>query len=88
VGQFIVTALGSICRARQLAPGLVGSVQDVRELVDYRLLEPAYHLPVPALARGWRAEVVGQTIDDLLSGRLAIRIEDPRSDAPLSLEAS
>jgi ribonuclease D len=42
---------------------------------------------VPILARGWRAEVVGQTIDRLLSGHLAIRIQDPRAEEPLVLEA-
>ena len=87
VGQFISTALSSICRAQQLAPSLVGTVQDVRDLVDYRLLPHDENTPVPALARGWRAEVIGQTIDDLLAGKLAIRIADPRADDPLALES-
>ncbi|MCA9171336.1 MAG: HRDC domain-containing protein, partial [Planctomycetales bacterium] len=41
VGQFIATALGSICRSLELAPSLVGTVQDVRDLVEYRLVPPA-----------------------------------------------
>jgi ribonuclease D len=86
VGQFIATALSSICRAQQLAPSLVGTVQDVRDLVDYRLLNHSDGDDLPELARGWRAEVIGHTIDDLLVGKLAIRIADPRADDPLSLE--
>jgi ribonuclease D len=89
VGQFIATALSSICRAQHLAPSLVGTVQDVRDLVDYRLLNHNPHNhdgDLPGLARGWRAEVIGHTIDDLLVGKLAIRIADPRADDPLSLE--
>ena len=59
----------------------------MRDLVDYRLLTHDDNTPVPALARGWRAEVIGQTIDDLLAGKLAIRIADPRADDPLALES-
>jgi ribonuclease D len=95
VGQFIVTALSTICSARQLAPSLVGTVQDVRDLVDFRLANsdaesPAETLPelgaVPSLARGWRAQVVGRTIDDLLAGRTAVRIGNPSAAEPLILE--
>jgi ribonuclease D len=38
----------------------------------------------PLLGRGWRAEVVGRLIDDLLAGKLAVRVQDPRSDEPLA----
>jgi ribonuclease D len=38
------------------------------------------------LDRGWRAEVVGRVIDDLLDGKVTVRIKDPRSDDPLSFE--
>src|SRR5690606_7288273 len=37
IGQFLSTALGSICRTKQVAPSLVGTAQDVRELIAYRL---------------------------------------------------
>ena len=85
VGQFIATALTTICRSQQLAPGLVGTVQDVRDLVESRL-RGVEQDPPPALSQGWRANVVGRTIDELLGGDLAIRIQDPRSDEPLALE--
>ncbi len=92
VSQFISTALSSICRQQSLAPGLVGTVQDVRDLVEYRLLtiergEAPSDREVPNLARGWRAEVIGHTIDELLAGNLAIRIADPRAEDPLALDA-
>ena len=41
----------------------------------------------PSLADGWRAEVIGKTLDELLGGRLVIRIADPKADQPLSFEA-
>jgi ribonuclease D len=88
LGQFLSSALASRCRSANLAPSIVGTASDVRDLVAYRLGlangqrgdEP------PLLARGWRAEVVGQLIDDLLAGKLAVRVADPRSDEPLSFE--
>ena len=37
----------------------------------------------PKLARGWRAELVGNLFQDLLAGKTSIRIDDPTSDHPL-----
>lgn len=84
LGQFLSTALTSLCRSMSLAPALVGTAGDVRDLIAYRLGygdgEP------PILAQGWRKEVVGTLIDDLLAGKLSIRITDPLSDHPLVFE--
>ncbi|MEX2112586.1 MAG: HRDC domain-containing protein [Pirellulales bacterium] len=88
LGQFLTSALGSICRSAEVAPSMVGTASDVRELVAYRLaLADGNVVPEPPLLdRGWRAEVVGRVIDDLLDGKLAVRIQDPRSDDPLSFD--
>ncbi len=86
LGQFLFSALGSICRQRELAPGLVGSPTDVRELIAYRTGQGTQEPPL--LARGWRAEIVGQVFDDLLAGKLSIRIADPASEYPLVFERS
>ncbi len=85
LGQFLSTALTSLCRAKELAPALVGTVSDVRDLVAFRL--GFVNGQPPALAQGWRADVVGTLIDDLLSGRMSIRITDPLSDHPLTFES-
>jgi len=86
LGQFLSTALASLCRSLDLAGALVGTASDVRDLVAYRLGfingEP------PLLARGWRAQVIGTLIEDLLAGNLSIRIADPLSDHPLAFEAT
>ncbi len=86
LGQFISTALGSICREAKVAPSMVGTVQDIRELLADRLGMRSKSEPPPALAQGWRAEVVGTVVDELLKGRLAVRIADPLSDEPLAFE--
>jgi len=87
LGQFLFAALGSICRRAQLAPNLVGTPGDIRELMAYRTGEDSgRRQTVPRLARGWRAEVVGRLFDDLLAGKTAIRIQDPTSECPLVFE--
>ena len=84
LGQFLSSALGSICRAAKVAPSIVGTASDVRELVAHMLAGGNDELPL--LAHGWRAEVVGQVLEDLLRGKLAIRIQNPDSDQPLVFE--
>ena len=87
LGQFLSTALGSICRKASVAASLVGTAQDVRDLIAYRLgLGGFDEGELPALATGWRAEVVGQVIDHLLAGDVSIRIADPLADEPLAFE--
>lgn len=81
LGQFLSAALGALCRANDLAPSLVGGAQDLRDLVSHQL--KLVDDPPPALARGWRAEVIGKTIDDLLHGRLKVGVVAPLDDQPL-----
>lgn len=87
LGQFLTSALNSICQAAEVAPALVGTASDVRELIAYRLGDWESGDGSPSLARGWRAEVIGKTLDELLAGRLVIRIADPKAEQPLSFEA-
>jgi ribonuclease D len=86
LGQFLSTALGSICRSANVAPSIVGTSQDMRDLIAHHLglTEPGGEIPL--LAQGWRSQVVGRVIDDLLSGRLTISIANPLADEPLSFE--
>jgi ribonuclease D len=86
LGQFLSSALTSICRSAEISPALVGTASDVRDLVAYRL---GYDVGgTPLLAEGWREEVVGHLIEDLLAGKTSIRIADPLSDHPLVFEPS
>ena len=87
LGQLISSALNSACRQAHLAPSLVGNPSDVRDLIAFRLGCAKDGEQTPILTEGWRQEVIGNLIDDLLSGTLAVRINDPRSEHPLSLES-
>lgn len=85
LGQFLFSALGSIARQIDLAPGLIGSPSDVRDWIASRTGH-AKGDRLPLLSRGWRAKVIGRVLEDLLEGRLAIRISDPTLEHPLVFE--
>ena len=86
LGQFLSSALSSICRDAHVAASLVGTASDVRELIAHRLGERDDSQGPPSLATGWRAEVVGQLLDDLLTGKVSIRIGNPAAEQPLVFE--
>jgi ribonuclease D len=92
LGQFVFAALGSLCRQSQLAPNLLGGPNDIRDWTNWRTnpggsgTERSLVGHTPRLARGWRAEFVGRLLEDLLAGKLSVRVGDPTSDHPLVLE--
>ncbi|MGD9632778.1 MAG: ribonuclease D [Pirellulales bacterium] len=87
LGQFLSPALSSICRSANVATSLAGTATDVRDLIAYRLEFGSWGDEAPPLlATGWRAELVGHLIEDLLAGRKSIRIDDPLSEHPLAFD--
>jgi ribonuclease D len=87
LGQFLTPALTSICRRAEVAASMVGTATDVRELIAYRYgfggADPA---ETPVLLQGWRAQLVGNLLDDLLAGKKSIRIADPSHEDPLAFD--
>ena len=85
LGQFLAPAVAGMCRQMHLAPALVGTSSDMRDLLAFKL---GYFDDErqPLLASGWRSEVVGSLVDDLLAGRAALRIGDVRAHDPLVIE--
>jgi ribonuclease D len=87
LGQFLSPALSSICRSANVATSLAGTATDVRDLIAFRLgFNNAKADEPPILATGWRADLVGHLIEDLLAGKKSIRIEDPLSEHPLAFD--
>ena len=85
LGQFLSTALNVVCRDQSIAPSLVGTANDVRTMAAWKLgmISPK---DKPALASGWRSEMIGKLIERVLDGTIAIRVDDPKSEEPLKLE--
>jgi hypothetical protein len=72
-----------ICHHKHISPALVATADDLRDFVQFRL-EPD-HQPetLPALLNGWRADLVGHELDELLAGKLAIVLDNPKSPIPI-----
>jgi ribonuclease D len=85
LGQFMATAVAGMCRQMHLAPSLVGTSSDMKDLLASKLGYAAGDRE-PLLASGWRRQVVGELVDDLLAGRAALRIGDLRSHDPLVID--
>lgn len=88
LAQFLAPALASVCRQAEVAASMVGTASDVRELVAHRLgfsrQDEDDRLPI--LARGWRAELVGKLIEELLDGKKSIRITNAKHPDPLAFD--
>ncbi|MBN1394698.1 MAG: HRDC domain-containing protein [Pirellulales bacterium] len=84
LGQFLFAALGSRCREAQLAPNLVGTPGDIRQWMAYQRRKDDG--APPKLVRGWREEFVGRLFDELLSGKISVRVGDAELDHPLLFE--
>lgn len=85
LGQFINIALKVVCREARIASGIVGTSDEVRNLAAWRMGVLELDEP-PKLARGWRMELVGQLVENILDGSVAISVADPLSDHPLTIE--
>jgi ribonuclease D len=85
VVSLLAAAMAQCCAQHKVAPGLVGAASDLKSLVRwYTEGQPEDHRP--ELARGWRHDVCGAALVDVLAGHVALRVTDPRSDVPVTLE--
>ena len=74
-----------------MAPSIVGNSDDVRDLLAFELeqgeQENVVDDDLPALLKGWRGHVVGQSFRELLNCGLAIRVANKFDDQPLEFVA-
>jgi len=82
LGQLLGIALSSRCAEVEIARQIVGTSADLRHLVRWHLYNEKDGA-TPSLAEGWRAEVCGDLLSDLMDGKIALRVADPDSDHPL-----
>lgn len=68
VVSLITSWVAQLARDRQLDPALIATRSDIEALIT----EP----PSGRLTEGWRAELVGEPIRDLVTGRVALAFED------------
>jgi ribonuclease D len=81
--QFLAAALAYICRTKKISPAVVATSDDLRDFVKYRLEGHEKDWLPPSLATGWRAEIVGRELDDLLQGKIGMVLDNLQSDLPI-----
>jgi ribonuclease D len=85
LGQFLTTIVHVVCRDQNIAPSLVGTSQQIRELAAWKL--GIIHCEsLPEMARGWRAEIIGMVVERALRGEISLRIGNPSSGRPLVID--
>jgi ribonuclease D len=82
ITQVLYAVLGSICKQNRIAPLLVGSPNDIRELIASELGTLPESV-TPRLATGWRNQLIGTLLFDLLHGCKTLQINYNSADEPL-----
>jgi ribonuclease D len=85
VVNLLAAALANCCARQKLAASLVGSTNDLKDLTRWHT-QGRPESARPALARGWRGEVCGEFLLDVLAGRSALRVTDPLAEVPVAVE--
>jgi ribonuclease D len=85
VANLLSAALAQCCAQHRIAGSIVANVADLKGLIRWHLEgRPADRRPT--LLQGWRADLFGRTLLDVLEGRVALRVANPGSDFPVALE--
>lgn len=85
VVSLLQATLNQSCSQRQVAASLVGSSADLKELIRWHVAGRSEAV-TPWLLEGWRGEVCGSELLDVIAGRRSLRIVDPTSEIPVRLD--
>lgn len=83
LGQLASIVSNSLAAQQQVDVALLATTADLQDIVRWHLglIEAR-----PDVLEGWRGEILGRPLLDLLEGRSTIRVADPRSKSPLRIE--
>ncbi|MCP4173940.1 MAG: ribonuclease D [Fuerstiella sp.] len=85
ISKLLALALSNRCAELDISQTLVANNKDLTELVRHHRLEPAKN-GQPKLLKGWRAEVCGQLLLDVMEGKVGFRVAPFGSATPLIFE--
>jgi len=85
IGKLLSLALANRCSELNMAMSIIATSSDLREFVRWSL-NGRQDEDRPSLIQGWRSEVCGQLLTDVLDGKISIRVADLKSDHPLIFE--
>ena len=85
LSKILQIVLANRCAEMKVALSLVGTTTDLKNLVRWHSKKNSKQ-PPPRLAQGWRAEVCGDLLADVLDGKVSFRVGDRDSEHPLVFE--
>jgi ribonuclease D len=85
LSKLLQIVLANRCAEMKVALSLVGTSADLKSLVRWHTKPNSKEAP-PRLAQGWRAEVCGDLLADVLDGKVRFRVGDRESEHPLVYE--
>lgn len=85
LGKLLALALANRCSELQLSAGIVGTSNDLKEWIRW-YGSGSKSEKAPRLSMGWRAEVCGELLRDVIEGNVTLRVADPNSAHPLVFE--
>lgn len=86
LARILGLALANRCQELGISMSLVGTSSDLKELVRWHLFDNQQG-PCPKLLNGWRKDVCGKMLTDVLDGKVSLRVGDPHSENPLEFDA-
>lgn len=86
ITNLLAAALAQCCAHNQISGSLVGTTADLKHLVRWRLGQVHDPDRPPALLDGWRKDLCGQVLLDVLDGKVALRVVDPENEYPVAIE--
>jgi ribonuclease D len=85
VANLLSAALAQLCVQSQVAGSLVANVSDLKHLIRW-YLDGRPESDRPSLIAGWRGQLCGALLLEVLEGRRTFRVVDPASEFPVALE--
>lgn len=86
LSRILGLVLANRCQELGISMPLVGTTSDLKELVRWHIFEKREG-PLPKLCEGWRGEICGNILTDVLDGKVTLRVVDPFSENPLGFDA-
>jgi ribonuclease D len=85
LGKLLALTLANRCEQLNVSAGLVGTSADLKELIRWHV-KGCPEKSRPLLETGWRAEVCGDLLRQVLEGRISLRVSNATSKHPLVFE--
>lgn len=87
ISKLLSLSLANRCAELDISQMIVANNRDLAELVRYHRLGEK-NGTVPRILTGWRKEVCGKLMIDVMDGRTGFRVSPPGSDTPLVFETT